>query len=262
LKQKQRISEMAEHLSVAEHDNIGKLYNVLRKELGRYFSQDAVAPLSDFRGLIGGAEFTPEIFSECATVNKYYVPVVAQIQSRRRELWEQLEKTNADVEKKKDDAEARKQAIFRRNQASAAFALYEHRSREEMRALIDHVRIWAQAKNGTRLAYLSALHAIVCRERRPDPEREFVPGSGAIVFYAFPQEIVDQIAERTGGRPITVEIPNVCDGVVEIDRDGRIFFLNHFTDSTGEVHERLTFLAQVTKSGEVFRERDQQGSPM
>src|SRR5262249_3531694 len=213
---KQRISEMDEHLSITERDKIGKLYNFLRKELGRYFSEDAVAPLSDFRGLIGGADFTSEIFAECSTVNKYYGTVVTQILSRRRELWEQLEKANADVEAKKDDTEARKQAIFRRNQASAAFATYEQRSREEMRALIDHVRIWAQEKNGTRLAYLSALHAIVCRERRPDPERQLVPGTGSIVFYAFPQEIVNQIAERTGGRPVTVEIPNLCDGEVEI----------------------------------------------
>jgi len=131
-----------------------------------------------------------------------------------------------------------------------------------MRALIDHVRMWAREKNGTRLAYLSALHAIVCRERRPDPERQFVSGTGSIVFYAFPQEIVDQIAERTGGRPVTVEIPNLCDGEVEIDRSGRIFFVSHFTGTTGEVHERLIFLAQVTKTGEVFRQRDQQGSPI
>jgi hypothetical protein len=131
-----------------------------------------------------------------------------------------------------------------------------------MRALIDHVRIWAQGKNGTRSAYLSALHAIVCRDRKPDPEREFVHGTGSIVFYAFPQEVVNQIAERTGGRPITVQIPNLCNGEVEIDRDGRIFLVSHFTNGGGEVHERLIFLAQVTRDGEVFRERDEQGSPI
>ena len=46
LKQKQRIAEMDEHLPVTERDKIGKLYNFLRKELGRYFSDAAVAPLS------------------------------------------------------------------------------------------------------------------------------------------------------------------------------------------------------------------------
>jgi hypothetical protein len=262
LKQKQRVAEMDEHLPVTERDRIGKLYNFLRKEVGRYFGESAVAPLSDFRGLIGGAEFTPEIFAECFTVNKYYGGVVTQILSQRRELWDQLEEANAEVEKKGNDAEARKEAIFRRNQASAAFSAYEQRSREELRALIDQVRLWAQGKNGTRLAYLSALHAIVCRDRRPDPEHEFVPGTGSIVFYAFPQEVVDQIAERTGGRPVGVEIPNLCDGEVEIDRDGRIFLVNHFTDGEGQVHERLIFLAQVTRKGEVFRERDEQGSPI
>ena len=262
LKQKRRIVEMAEHLPVAEHDKVGHLYNFLRKELGRFFSDAAVAPLSDFRGLIGGAEFTPEIFAECSTVNKYYAAVVTQTLTQRRELWDELEKAEAEVEALKDDAEARKDAIFRRKQASAALQSFEERSREELRALIDQVRIWAQSKNGTRLAYLSALHAIVCRDRRPDPEHEFVPGTGSIVFYAFPQEVVNQIAERTGGRPVTVEIPDLTDGEVEIDRDGRIFLVSHFTNGDGQVHERLIFLAQVTRKGEVFRERDEQGSPI
>jgi hypothetical protein len=262
LKQKQRIAEMDEHLPVTERDKIGKLYNFLRKELGRYFADAAVAPLSDFRGLIGGGEFTPEMFAECSTINKYYANMVTQTLSRRRELWEQLEKANAEVEEKKDDTEARKEAIFRRNQASATYLAYEQRSKEELRALIDQVRIWAQGKNGTRLAYLSALHAIVCRDRRPDPEHEVVPGTGSIVFYAFPQEVVDQIAARTGGRPVSVEISSLCDGEVEIDHEGRIFLVSHFTNGDGQVHERLIFLAQVTRKGEVFRERDAQGSPI
>jgi len=262
LKQKRRIAELNEDLPVTGHDKIGHLYNFLRKELGRYFSDSAVAPLSDFRGLVGGAEFTPEIFAECSTINKYYATVVTQILSRRRELWNELEKAEAEVEAKKDHAETRKEAIFRRNQASSAFATYEQRSRDELQALINHVRIWAQGKNGTRLAYLSALHAIVCRDRRPEPEHECVPGTGSIVFYAFPQEVVNQIAERTAGRPVIVEIPDLPNGEVEIDRDGRIFLVSHFTNPDGHVHERLIFLAQVTRKGEVFRERDDHGSPI
>jgi len=30
-----------------------------------------------------------------------------------------------------------------------------------------------------------------------------------VVFYAFPQEVVNQIAERTGSRPVSVEIPDL-----------------------------------------------------
>ena len=35
-----------------------------------------------------------------------------------------------------------------------------------------------------------------------------------------------------------------------------------FTNGEGQIHERLIFLAQVTKKGEVFRDRDEQGSPI
>jgi hypothetical protein len=59
-----------------------------------------------------------------------------------------------------------------------------------------------------------------------------------------------------------VEIPNLCDGDVEIDREGRIFLVSNFTNGDGGIHERLIFLAQVTRKGEVFRERDAQGSPI
>ena len=67
-----------------------------------------------------------------------------------------------------------------------------------------------------------------------------------------------QIARK--GATVTVEIPDLTDGEVEIDQDGRIFLVSHFTSGDGQVHERLIFLAQVTRKGEVFRERDEQGS--
>ena len=78
----------------------------------------------------------------------------------------------------------------------------------------------------------------------------------------FPQEVVNQIAERTGGRPVTVEIPSLCDGEVEIDSEGRIFLVSHFTNGDGQIHERLIFMAQVTRKGEVFPDRDEKGSPI
>jgi hypothetical protein len=85
---------------------------------------------------------------------------------------------------------------------------------------------------------------------------------GSIVFYSFPQEIVNQIAERTGGRPVTVEIPTLSDGTVEIDAEGRIFLVQPFAQPTGQIVERLIFMAQVTKTGSVFSDRDAKGSPV
>ena len=67
---------------------------------------------------------------------------------------------------------------------------------------------------------------------------------------------------RTGGRPVTVEIPNLCDGEVEIDGEGRIFLVQPVTQANGQLVERLIFVAQVTKAGEVFTDRDEKGSPI
>ena len=262
LKQKRRIEDMDEHIEVDANDKVGRLYNFTRKELGRFFGSAATARLSDFRGVIGGQSFTPEIYQECFVVNRYYGSRVTEIMGRRQQLLADLEKANADIEANKHDAEARKQLFFKRNQASAALNAYEKRAGEELKALVNGLQKWSSSKNGTRLSYLSALHAIVCRERRITPDPNAVTGTGSIVFYSFPQEVVNQIAERTGGRPVTVEIPSLCDGEVEIDSEGRIFLVQPFTQPNGQIVERLIFMAQVTKAGEVFTDRDEKGSPV
>jgi hypothetical protein len=59
-----------------------------------------------------------------------------------------------------------------------------------------------------------------------------------------------------------VEVPSLCDGEVEIDAEGRIFLVQSFTQPSGQVVERLIFMAQVTKTGEVFTDRDEKGSPV
>jgi hypothetical protein len=262
LKQKRRIEDMDEHIEVDANDKVGKLYNFARKELGRFLGNGAVAPLSDFRGLIGGQSFTPEIYQECFVVNRYYGDRVSQIMGRRQQMVVELEKANAELDAKKQDATARKELFFRRNQAIATLNAYDKRAGEDLRALVHALQKWSSSKNGTRLSYLSALHAIVCRERRMSPEVNFTPGIGSIVFYSFPQDVVNQIAERTGGRPVTVELPNLCDGEVEIDQEGRIFLVQPFTNGSGQLLERLIFVAQVTKTGEVFTDRDERGSPI
>jgi hypothetical protein len=261
LKDKARISDLDEHLPVEETDQVGKLYNFVRKELGRFFDETAVAPLSDFRGLIGGESFTSEIYFECGVVSRFYGSCISRILNRRQHFLEALEKAEAEVEEKKDNPETRKEAFFRRSQAAAAFHANEKHTSEDLRKLIDMVRMWGQSKNGTRMAYLSALHAIVCREKRTSPDQTGTKGTGSVVFYAFPQEIVDQIAERTGSRPVAVEIPDLADGEVEIDQEGRIFLVKTRDMGGGQLLDTLVFQAQVTKDGEVFTERDAQGNP-
>jgi len=57
-------------------------------------------------------------------------------------------------------------------------------------------------------------------------------------------------------------VNRTSDGELEIDRDGQTFLVSHFTNGEGQIPEGLIFLAQVTRKGEVFHERDAQGSPI
>ncbi|HLJ89844.1 MAG TPA: hypothetical protein VKZ53_23755 [Candidatus Angelobacter sp.] len=260
-KQKKRIDEMPVHLpGVDGLDRVGQLYNFLRKELGKLVD-DTVAPLSDFRGIMGGHGFNRQVYEECQTINRLYSEEVQKILGQRQKLQEELEHAQAQADNiKSDDPEIKKQLVFRRNQASAAYFEYEKRSGAELKTLIRQVRRWGQSKNGDRLAFMSALHSIVCKDRRNQPEQKR-QGTGSIVFYAFPQEVVNQIAARSGGRPVAVEMPDLCDGEVEIDEEGRIFLVQRVAGD-GQFFEALIFLAQVTRSGEVFRDRDRKGTPI
>jgi hypothetical protein len=217
LKNKRRISDMPEHFNVPETDKVGKMYMFLRQHLNRFFSE--TAPLSDFRGLIAGEPFTREIYRERGIVSTFYAVNIGLAAERRRKLEEVLEKAEAEVEAQKQDPKPRKEAIFKRNQAQAELHFFEERSRRDIRNLIHMIRMWVQEKNGNRLAYLSALHAIACK-RATTCEGKDRQGTGSIVFYAFPQELVNKIVERTGGRPITVAVPELCDGEVGDRRGG------------------------------------------
>jgi hypothetical protein len=259
LKNKRCISEMPEHLDVPETDKIGKMYVFLRQHLNRFFSE--TAPLSDFRGLIAGDPFSREIYRECGIVSTFYAVNIGLVVERRRKFEKALEEAEAEFQAKKSDPATRKEATFKRNQAQAALHFFEERSRQDIKNLIHMVRKWAEQKNGNRLSYLAALHAIACKTAAACQNKDR-QGTGSIVFYAFPQEIVNKMVERTGGRPITVAVPELCDGEVEIDAEGRVFLVAAFPNGDGSIHERRIFHMQVTHKGEVFMDRDGGGNPV
>ena len=60
------------------------------------------------------------------------------------------------------------------------------------------------------------------------------------------------IAERTGGRRVTVAIPDLVTGEVSIDDDGNVYLLDQVDDGQGQVFERETFLMRVTRSGDLI----------
>ena len=147
-------------------------------------------PIEDFRGLIAAGHYTREMEAEAAQVNRIYAANISLVVARKEAYRKALEKAQAELEAVKDDPKARKQAIFKRNQAASALNFYQReRSRQELKALITFVQKWASLKTVNRDGWLQALYnRTTCGK-----------GNGSIVFYAFPQEIVDQVVARTGG---------------------------------------------------------------
>ncbi len=248
LKRIRHVRELPMSIDVARTDRIGALYNIVRKEIDEFFADRL--PLEAFRGVIcTDAEVTREMHEESRLVSRIYAVNVLTMMDIWARYRQAVDQALAAVDAVKDDPKARKELIFKRIQAQSALHFYEERQRQELKNLINFVRKWAQRKNGDRLGYLQAMHEIACRGK----------GTGSIVFYAFPQELVNQIIDRTGGRPVTVAVPDLCDGAVEIDSEGRIFLVDQVTSDGGHLCERQTFLMQVTQDGQVLMDYERNG---
>jgi len=47
-------------------------------------------------------------------------------------------------------------------------------------------------------------------------------------------------------------VPELVDGEIEFDEDGRVFLVEQFPNRDGSTHERKIFLLQISKKGEVL----------
>jgi hypothetical protein len=121
---------------------------------------------------------------------------------------------------------------------------YDQQWQEEIRALIWLVRTWAGHKQENRMGWLQALHTVVCGTKSDQ-------ASGSLPFYAFPNEMLKAIVERTGGRPVQLAVPKVSEGMVEIDDEGRCFLVEHIEGENGQMYTKATFLMAVTRDGQV-----------
>src|SRR3984893_9637574 len=242
LKDGKRAGDLPLHLTVSPTDKIGRLYNVIRKELDDFFR--GVRPLADFRGLIVNGRFDREMYKEAGQIATVYGVNISLILKKREKYQQEVTEAQAELNAcDMNDAAARRKAFRRRNTAKAALHWYEERSRQEMRNMIHLVRKWAERKSTNAYDWLAALYAITCKGSK---------STGSIVFYAFPQELVNMIAERTGGRPVTVAIPDLVDGDVYIDDEGNVYLVDQVGDGQGQIIERETFLMQVSRRGDLI----------
>jgi len=239
-KDKKRVSEMPVHLEVLPADKIGYLYNLARKEVEDFFS--AKLPIADFHGLISGEHFTNEMSQECRLVNRIYAEEIGKLITEKQALEAALAKAETECEAKRNDQSTRNEARTQRNAARSAVRAHKERSREEFQALRSLVQAWGDGKKQNRRGWCQALHTIICAGQ----------GSGSLLFHAFSQEIIDKVAEETGSTPMEVSVPDLVDGEIEFDEDGRVFLVESFPNGDGTAHERKIFLLQVSKKGEVL----------
>ena len=117
-KRERRVSDLPLHLDVADTDKVGRLYNVLRKELGDILNERMA--VEDFRGIFSGHTVTKEMFEECQLVNAIYGDVAAQITEREEQL--KLEYGNSqalwEAVRTGDDKDQRRSAVLAAEQSA------------------------------------------------------------------------------------------------------------------------------------------------
>jgi hypothetical protein len=222
------------YLEVADTDKVGRLYNILRKEMGDILTERMA--IEDFRGLFSGATVTKEMFEECQLVNSIFADVATQITEREEQL--RLEYNNAqalwEAVRKSEDKDQRKSAVIARNKAQAALWEYEQESKDQFSSLAMFMQYWAQGKDDNRRGWAQAMNTIVSNGH----------GSGAALFQTFAQEVVDAFAEQSGGESVPVRRPKIVKGSVRFDDQQRAFLVEVIENSDGENGEKRTFLFQ------------------
>ena len=102
-KRERRVSDLPAYLEVADTDKVGRLYNVLRKELGFLPKEignsfHEKTSIEDFRGLFSGESVSKEMFEECQLVNSIYADIASRIVQREEELKLQFKNAQAQWE--------------------------------------------------------------------------------------------------------------------------------------------------------------------
>jgi hypothetical protein len=241
-KRERKVSDLPAHLNdVASTDKVGRLYNVLRKEFGFLPSPtdgnfEERMSIEDFRGLFTGETVTREMFEECQLVNSIYGDIASRIVQREEEIKLQLKNAQAlwEAVRKSEDKEQRKSAVLARNKAQAALWEHEKDAKDQFSSLHLFVHYWAQGKEENRRAWAQAMNTIVTGGT----------GSGAVLFQAFPQEVVDTFAEVTGGQKVRVRLPKTINGHVRFDPEQRAWLVERLVNPEGPEGEKKVFLFQ------------------
>jgi hypothetical protein len=236
------VRDFPERFDSPPSDRIGGMYNLVRKELTDFFSNRM--PVAQFRGLVQGYEFTQAMVDECRRLNRAWALTIQAGSEKKKLLSGNVKQAEEAFESGKEDKDRRSTLLHSLCQARAAMSAYDQQWQEEIRSLVWLVRTWAGHKTENRMGWLQALYTIVCGTKNEQ-------SSGALPFYAFPNELLKAVVERTGGRPVQLAVPKVSEGMVEIDKEGRCFLVETVAGEAGQSYTKMTFLLAVTPDGKV-----------
>src|SRR5260370_20277889 len=244
-KEARRISQMPMDVPVCGTDIVGQLYNYVRKEIGILFEE--TLPLRDFGGMIRGETFTREMYEECVKVNRAFGIKATELRKGTEQFEAALKEAQVEFERLRNDdnPQVRQQASKNLYRAKAALRANEERCREEMRHFHRWLLDWGNGKRESRRGWCQALHSIAVSSRNDK-------ATGAIVFHAFPQEVVDKVIGETGGQPIQLNLPEMPDSEIVFDGSGNVFRLERKRFPDGRIQERHIFLFRVTEHGSII----------
>ena len=252
-KEARRIAQMPMDVPVPGTDIVGQLYNHVRKEIGVLFEE--TLPLRDFGGMIRGETFTREMHEECVKVNRAFGIKATELRLRTEQCEATVKEAQAEFERLRNDQnpQVRQQASKKLYRAKAALRANEERCREEMRHFHRWLLDWGNSKRENRRGWCQALHSIAVSSRNDK-------ATGAIVFHAFPQEVVDKVIGETGGQPIQLNLPEMPDSEIVFDESGNVFRLERKRLPDGQIQERHIFLFRVTEHGSIILDGVRSGS--
>jgi hypothetical protein len=193
--------ELPLSLEILPTDRIGRLYNILRKHIEELMEKPF--PIEQFRGLITGNTVFNGMFEEARLINTVYAAGHGIIQGKLSQ--EKKAHDQATVRVAEAIRSGNRQCIAAERRAfaktKARYRRAQEQAREKSATLQSIVRSWGDGKEEDRVGWCQALHTVVSRGK----------GMGSILFHAFPQEVVDSIAARTGG--IRTQVPPSGRGV-------------------------------------------------
>ncbi len=166
--------------------------------------------------------------------------------TRKSEVEKHFGEAEAEFEAQRSNADRKVRDAARRKRNAAQLTLQSEKDRtnDELKALMMLVRKWADEKKENRRGWCQALHTVVCGGR----------SKGSLLWNTFPQEAIDMIAEETGSQPVQVAAPDLVDGEIEFDHEGRVFLVEHANGEHGQSEMRRTLLLQIKENGDVFRD--------